>query len=230
MKQGFAIAIVLVTGLSGCASQQEILEERVAAIAEPARSYVIGTYVVDCEPRGEDCGQTFNAINANFHDVADPKNWSWLSSVHGDAFGHNTEYDFTSAAQKEKGYYFCLPLMPATYAFSTISYQNFAGGGSGFNLRKDEQFDARFSLGSAETVYIGRIHVTTSRARNLIGIPLSAPGMMIVSSGSESERQAALAKCPASIQKRLVRTAYLGDAVVRSSAALGVEPSPPSQP
>ena len=85
------------------------------------------------------------------------------------------------------------------------SYWNFAGGGSGYNLDKKNQFDIRFNVVAGELRHIGKIKATLESGKNVFGMTVHGPGQIELSGASEEEQRLALEKCPESV--RLARLA-----------------------
>jgi hypothetical protein len=228
----FVFAAAATAALSGCATTSEVMQKRVDALPEAQRSYMIGVYAVSCLPRGDDCGQGFNSISLNYHDKKSD-DWSRLSSIVGDLFGHNTVYDFTDLARQEKGYYFCVGLPSGTWAFNTFNYYNFAGGGSGYSLREENQFDLPFTLAPGEIVYVGKLKVGSRVGKNFLGMTVQGPDALYLSSDPEREIAAALAKCPQNVRARPVRSSVItaaaarGHPMVVDEAAAATKPAQP---
>jgi hypothetical protein len=194
--------------LGACATAADVMRERVEKIPEADRSYMIGVYAVECVPDGDDCGQTFNQIALHYHGVGNDM-WGLLHSTQGDLFGHNSVYDFTRPDAHEKGFYFCEGIPAGAWAFDSYSFYNFANGGGGYSMKPEARFDLPFTLKPGEVVYLGKLKVMLTHGKNFFRMNVTAPGVLALSSDPEHETAAALAKCPASVQSRTVRSNVL---------------------
>jgi hypothetical protein len=199
------LGVALVLG--ACATAADVMRERVEKIPEAERSYMVGAFAVECVPDGADCGQTFNSISLFYRGVGNDM-WGLLHSTQG-GFGNNTVYDFVRPDAKEKGFYFCDGLPAGTWSFNAYSFYNFAGGGSGYTMKDEAKFDLPFTLKPGEVVYLGKLKVTLTHGKNLFRMDVTGPGDVVLSSDPEHEIAAALAKCPASVQSRTVRSNVL---------------------
>lgn len=183
---------------------------------------MIGTFVVTCEPKNERCAQTFNVLSA-YYRSADKSSRGSLRSEQGSMFRDDTVYDFVDQARREKGYYFCIALPPGDYAFHTIDFYNYSGGGTGYSVREENQFNLPYSLAPGEVVYVGRLKVTTTIGQNIFGMKLKAPGALLLSNNA-TESAAALQKCPENVRGRTVRDASLKVAMANGNPLVQANP------
>ena len=210
--------------LSSCATTTEIVNQRLASIPEAERAYVIGTYAVDCTPRGAKCSHAFNSISTYYRNVADKEVRGRLNWTTGSMFVSDTAHDYMLPDRQEKGYHFCLALPPGKYEVYTYDFYNFAGGGSGYSIREEGQFKLPFTLSAGEVVDLGKLHITTSTGKNFFGMKLPAPGVLLLSKSVPEASGAALGKCPPSARSRpirdsaLVGSGYSSSPFVRSQA------------
>ncbi len=203
--------------LSGCATGPNVLTQRLSAIPAENHSYIVGTYVVTCEPRRERCDQAFNSISAYYRSSSDKDASGRLNSVTGSMFSNDTAYDFVDLTRKEKGFHFCIPLPAGDYVFYTFDFYNFAGGGSGYSIPEKNQFKLPLSLTSGEVAYVGRLKLTTTTGKNIFGLPLPAPGILLLSSDTTEIQKAALSKCPDIARSRPIRDASLTPAMANGN-------------
>ena len=196
--------------LSACATTtQEVVNQRLASIPETARSYVIGTYAVDCTPRNTECFHAFNSISTYYRNVDDKEVRGRLNWTTGSVFGNDTTHDYILLDQREKGHYFCLALPAGKYEVYTYDFYNFAGGGSGYSIREEAQFKLPFAVPAGEVIDIGKLHITTSTGKNFFGMTLPAPGILLLGKNTPEARAAALSKCPLNVRSRSIRDASL---------------------
>jgi hypothetical protein len=76
-------------------------------------------------------------------------------------------------------------------------------------MKDEAKFDLPFTLKPGEVVYLGKLKVTLTHGKNLFRMDVTGPGDVVLSSDPEHEIAAALAKCPASVQSRTVRSNVL---------------------
>lgn len=195
--------------LSGCATVYEGLQAKTAALPEASRAYVMGAYSVDCRAGTGGCVQAFNEISAEYRSQVDPLLRGTLASVWGNVIKGDTVHDEVDAAAGTRTFFFCVPLAPGPYEFHALSYYNYAGGGTGYSMRPEQFFSVPFVLQPGELVNVGRLHVASTRGKNVFGMTLSGPGALYLAPGSPTTRQAALRKCPAVVQDRPTRDATL---------------------
>jgi hypothetical protein len=213
--------------LSACATSADVLNARMQSVPESERAYIVGRFAVECKARKDACRQTFDSISASFRST-DGKGVSHvMGSTVGSAFGTNTVNDFESPGTLESGYYFCQALPAGSYAFYTYEYYNFAGGGTGYYLPEENQFTLPFQLAPGEIAYLGRLKLTTSVGKNLFGMKLNVPGVLLLSADRENDLPLALLKCPEAVRSRAVRDALLLDSIEAGSATVQRDPSPP---
>lgn len=194
--------------LVACTTPAERLSQQVALVPEADRSYMIGNYAVDCEPSGSSCAHAFNAISVYYRHSAKPEIRGRLSWIRGSMFGDNTSHDYMLEAG-EKGQYFCVALPPGDYEFYTYDFYNFAGGGSGYSIPERSQFKVNFSVAPGEVVNVGKLHVTSSKGKNIFGMTLPAPGVLVLSDITTDAIGAAQAKCPDRARSGNARTVKL---------------------
>ena len=210
--------------LSSCASSPNLIAQRLAATPASDHAYIIGTYVVSCEPRNERCAQAFNSLSTYYRAIDNKDARGRLNSTSGSVFGTDTVHDFVDLEHKEKGFHFCVALPPGDYAFHTFDFYNFAGGGSGYSLPEKSQFALPFTLAAGEVAYVGRLKLTTSTGQNIFGMKLPAPGILLLSSDSTAMQAAALHKCPESVWSKSIRDATLKAAATNGNPLVQVEP------
>lgn len=226
-KFGWLYVAYIGLSMVGCASVSEIKEQRIATLPEDQRTYVIGRYAVECMPHNDKCGQVFNDISVYYLSSAGDRYKGFLNSTQGNIFGGDTVYDFVSPELHERGYYFCEIFPSGEHAFNSFRYYNFAGGGSGYSLRKESEFRLPFTTEPGEVVYVGRLKLTTETGRNILGMKLPAPGILLLSNAPQIDIPLALEKCP-----EAVRSAHVRDAPLHAAMAKGhmlVQDEPPEQ-
>lgn len=212
-----SIAASLVLLVSACATNADRINQRLAAIPEANRAYVIGTFAVECSPQKENCYHQFNSLSAYYKSLEDKDIGGNLNATFGSVLGKDTVYDFVNQDKREKGYHFCIALPAGSYAFNTISFYNFAGGGSGFSIKEENQFKLPFALANGEVAYVGKLKLTTSATKGLFGVGFAAPGKLLLSSDPVDGMKAAMQKCPESVRNKAVRNASLNVADAKGS-------------
>ena len=210
--------------LASCATTAEQMNQRIAALPEATRAYIIGTYAVDCTPRRGQCEQAFNSISTRYRGTDDKDLRGSFTSVPDKFFGTETVYDFDSQERGEKGFYFCVALPPGNYIVYTYDFTNFAGGGSGYSLPSESYFKLPFSVSAGEVVNLGKLKVTSTKGRSLIGLPVRGPGVLLLSGTSRDAAEAAMNKCPESVRSKPIRDAFLSTAYAGDSAFVQAEP------
>lgn len=203
------LALAVPVLLAGCQTPEASLRQRTDAIPEAQRAYIVGTLAVGCRPGKDNCFQAFNAITAYYRSTDGGKVDGRLSFVSGSMFGTDTVPDIVRADRGDKASHFCIALPPGAYQFYAYDFYNYAGGGSGYRLAKDKYFDLPFALAPGEVAYLGTLKLTTEVGKNIFGMKLAAPGVLLLSSSPETGVQAALQKCPPSVRGRKVRDASL---------------------
>ncbi len=203
------VLLVVSLLLASCAGGPSRLKSRLDMVPEAQRGYVVGTYSISCVMHGDQCGQVFNSISAEYRMATDHALHNALYWTYGSVFGHDTTHDYVNAVEGHKGFHFCIALPPGDFEFYSIGFFNFARGGSGYSLRSDDYFSIRFVVKPGEVVDIGTIRVTTEKGRNFFGMPLPAPGMMLLSESRNAETDAARAKCPEAAQKIPIARRFL---------------------
>jgi hypothetical protein len=201
--------------LSACQTPEAALKQRTDAIPEAQRAYIVGTLAVSCRPNKEACIQSFNAITAYYRSAGGGSVDGRLSFVWGNVFGGDTVADYIRADRGDKGSHFCVALPAGSYQFYAYDFYNYAGGGSGYRFKKDNYFDLPFTLAPGEVAYVGTIKLTTGVGKNIFGMKLTAPGVMLLSSSPSEGMAAALKKCPEAVRGKQVR-----DASLRATEAL----------
>lgn len=202
-------AVPAILFLGACSSPETQVAQRASALPDGQRAYAIGTYAVDCRPAGDDCIQAFNSISTHYKSVDGGGVEARLRFVTGSFMGDNTKPDYTRLDRGDKGMHFCLALPPGKYSIYGYDFINFAGGGTGYRFPKQQYFDLPFTLAPGEVVYLGTIKLTTGTGKNILGMTLNAPGVMMLSSAHREGIGAALEKCPENVRKRPVREAAL---------------------
>ncbi len=207
--QKLSLALAVASTLAGCASGPSPLQGRLESIPETQRGYVVGTYSVDCRVSKDACTQAFNSISADYRMTDAHEVRGRLAWTSGSMFQANTVHDYINTEEKHKGFHFCIALPPGSYEIHSISYYNFAGGGSGYSVAEKDFFSVPFSVSSGEVSDLGTIRITTTRGRNLFGIPLPAPGVMLLSPPSASSQSATTSRCPEAAKAMPVRSSPL---------------------
>ncbi len=210
--------------LAGCASGPVLVTLRLASTPPYQHAYLLGTYAVSCEPRSGRCDQVFNALSVYSRDSTDNAAQRRPSSVSGSIFSDDTNFDFVDMVRKEKGFYFCIALPPSDYHVYKYGFYNFAGGGSGFSIPKANHFNVPFKLAHGEVPDVGRLKLTTDFGKNIFGMTLPAPGVLLLSDEPASTRQLALAKCSANVQQKPIRLAPLNVDAAKGSPLVQAAP------
>jgi hypothetical protein len=195
--------------LGGCSTMAEQRAQRLASIPEEKRAYIIGTYAVGCEPVNDRCRQAFNSISTYYRNVDDKDFDSRFQFVVGNVFSGDTVPDYTRIDRQDKGMYFCVPLPAGRYSVFAFDFYNFAGGGSGYSMKKEMHFDLPFSLAEGEVVYLGTLKISAATGKNIFGMRRPAPGVLLLSSAPDEAIAKALQKCPEHIRTRPVRNGAL---------------------
>lgn len=208
MSVARTVLCLLAAAAGGCVSQAQIRQAREAAIPTDQRSYAIGRFSIDCLPVKERCVQRFDSMSVGYSSSAGKSFEGVVEAVQG-SFGYDTVFDEVSITAGEKSFYFCEVFPPGEHSFFTMRYWNFAGGGGGFFLRDEDYFSLPFSTAPGEVVYVGRLKMTTSIEHNIFGMPLHAPGQLLLSSDAHADIARALAKCPVEMRDARVRDAPL---------------------
>jgi hypothetical protein len=204
-----SVAFLFALILTACATNASRVNEKLASIPEAERAYVIGTFAVECEPQKENCFHRFNSLTTFFKNLEDKSIGGNLNATFGSVLGKDTTYDFVNREKKEKGFHFCIALPAGSYAFNTISFYNFAGGGSGFSIKEENQFKLPFNLTKGEIAYVGKLKMTTSESKGLFGVGVAGPGKLLLSSDPLEGSKAAAQKCPESVRNNTVRNSSL---------------------
>ena len=224
MRLSIALPLIAVTFLSGCASTPNLMTQRLAATPVAEHAYMIGTYVISCEPRDDKCNQVFNSLSTYYRATDNKDVKGSLNSVYGSIFGDDTSFDFVDSSRKEKGFHFCVALPPGSYTFHSYDFYSFAGGGSGYSLPEGSQFNLPFSVAAGEVAYVGRLKLTTAMGKNIFGLPLPAPGILLLSSDPTAMQNAALQKCPDSARSKPIKNAVLKVAATNDNPSVQIEP------
>lgn len=201
-------AAMLVTTLAGCVTVEQEMQQQVAAIPEAQRAYIAGSFRIACLARKEKCHAPFNSLSVFYRNKANAQQFGRLGVSEG-GFGGNTVYDFVDPANAEKGIYFCQSLPAGDYSLHSYRYWNYDGGGNGYNLREEHQFDVPFRANAGEVLYVGDIRLTYEEGKSLLGLKMIVPGVVELSPGDAPDTQAALAKCAESVRGLPLRTAPL---------------------
>lgn len=208
MLKTIAVA-VLVTTLAGCASGPRIIETRVRSTPESQRGYIVGTFSVDCEVKRGSCEQGFNSISADYRMKTEPEVWSRVGSTQGATFGGDSVHDYVNSAEGYKVFGFCTVLPPGEYEFYSHTYYDFAGGGSGYSMREKDYYSIPFVVRAGEISNIGRIHMTTTKGENLLGMSVSGPGVMLLIPSGVTDAELAVSKCPGTAKHMPLRDVQL---------------------
>jgi hypothetical protein len=203
----FAFSIAAI--LAGCATNSDRINERLAGIPESGRAYLTGTFAVECSPQKENCYHMFNSLTAYFKNLEDTDVGNNLNATFGGAIIKDTEYDFVNREKREKGYHFCMALPAGPYAFYTLTFTNFAGGGTGYSIKKENQFNLPFTLAKGEIINIGKVKITTESGKNIFGLGVALPGHLSISPVTDQDIKSAIQKCPESVRNKTVRNAFL---------------------
>jgi hypothetical protein len=217
----FTLATVFV--LSACASGPDLIDQQLASAPPEKHSYIIGTYAVSCETFRGQCSQAFNALSTHYRDTRKPTARRRLTSVVGSTFASNTLHDFVDQERGERGFHFCIALPAGTYAFHSFDFYNFAGGGSGFSLPTEHQFNLPFTLSEGEIAYLGRLKLTTTVRMDILGMGRPSPGSLQLSSDGPDMQALALQKCPVSVRGKPIRHAPLVAAIPTGTGLVEIE-------
>jgi hypothetical protein len=209
MNYRILLSLVIAIFASACTTLTERINQRVAAIPESARAYLVGTYSVDCEGDERSCGHVFNSISVYYRKADEPEIRGRLNWTRGSMFGGNTAHDYIDVKKGQKGQYFCVALPAGDYEFFSYDFYNFAGGGSGYSIPERSQFKVPVSLAAGEVVNVGKLHVTTGYGKNIFGMSLPAPGILLLQAGNSASAASGQAKCPENVRGRAVRTVQL---------------------
>ena len=193
-----ATAVVAIA-LLGCTTVEQVMQEQVAAIPEAQRAYIVGTFRVECVAKGNKCYPSFNSLSTFYRNASDKSIRGTLNVAEG-GFGGSTVYDFVDVERKEKGIFFCQSIPAGDYSIYSYNYYNYDGGGNGYNLSEENQFNVPFHANAGEITYIGDIKQTYELGKSLVGLKMIAPGVIELSPGTSGDAQSAVAKCPASVR------------------------------
>ena len=206
--QQFVPVLASVLLLSACGTLSEQNAQRIAAIPEEKRAYIVGTYAIGCEPTKDGCRQGFNAISASYRNVEDKDFNSRFEFVTGSVFSSDTVPDYTRMDRQDKGIYFCVPLPAGRYSVYAYDFYNYADG-SGYLMKKENHFDLPFSVSEGEVAYLGTLKISAATGKNIFGMRMPAPGVLLLSSSPGDAIDKALQKCPEHVRTRQVRNAAL---------------------
>ncbi|MCE2028460.1 hypothetical protein [Sessilibacter corallicola] len=183
--------------VTGCATLEQKRQAIEASLDESERAYLVGKYSTQCKGNSNKtkCAQHFNSISVSFKSTDNDRIWDRLASTQG-GFSGNSVYDEVKPELDEKSIYFCRILPEGEYKFYTTSYWNYAGGGSGYSLRKEDYFTVPFSLKAEKITTVDHIKLTTRQGKNLIGLALTLPGQLELKPLSKEELSLAIKKCP----------------------------------
>lgn len=192
------IAASVLLNLVSCTTYSQARKQLEDSLPENERAYLVGKYSVQCQPNSSQtkCAQSFNSISLHYKIDGENKYSDRLDSTNGSMFGNDTAYDEIAYDKNEKSYYFCRILPAGEYRFFTISFWNFAGGGSGYYLSEEDQFNVPFKLEAGKINSIGSLKLTTEKGKNIFGMPLPAPGVLEISPINKDEVELAVQKCP----------------------------------
>jgi len=190
------LALILVS-ITGCTTYGEARKQLIDSLPESERAYLIGKFSVQCKPSngGAKCSQAFNSISAYYKSNTLKYN-DRFDSTNGSIFGNDTIYDVVDTKNKVKSFYFCRILPEGNYSLFTIRYWNFAGGGSGYYLAEEDQFDIPFRLEKGKISLIGSLKLTTEQGKNILGMTLPTSGLLVLDILKDEEVNSALKKCP----------------------------------
>ncbi len=216
IKMGFMKIFKIIIGflflnlLAACAtSQKDIAEKQIEGVPENNRAYIIGKFSVDCKVHGDDCSQAFNSISVDYKSTIDAEIKGGFGSVQGLLFEKDPKPDFVDLNNGEKGGYFCKPMKASDYEFYTYRFYNFAGGGSGYSIRKEDEFHLPFKLHEGDVLNIGDLKISTTEGRNIFGMRIQGPGVLFLRKLNNENKRNAMAKCPESIRNNLLIDASL---------------------
>ena len=225
MRPQIPLLVIVAALATSCGTSSSVLTQRLAATPVAEHAYIVGTYVVSCEPRNERCDQAFNSLSTYYRATDNKEARGRLNSTTGSVFGNDTNYDFVDPSRKEKGFHFCVALPAGNYEFHAFDFYNFAGGGSGYSLPEKSQFSLPFTVAAGEVAYVGRLKLTTTTGKNIFGITLAAPGVLLLSADSSETQGKALQKCPEAARSRAIRDATVKVAMARGNPLVQEEPS-----
>ena len=149
------LALLSALGLSACASGPDTITQRLAATPPGKYAYVIGTYVVTCEPRNERCDQAFNEVAVSFRSAADKTADRSIKSISGAMFGKDTTHDFVDQSRKEKGFHFASRCPQETTGSSRLTSITTPGAVAGIGSAKRMCSTYRFHLPRAASPMLG---------------------------------------------------------------------------
>jgi hypothetical protein len=186
--------LVLIAGCETLDQQRQRIEN---SLNESERAYLVGKYSTQCKGNSDKtkCAQYFNSISVSFKSTDNDRVWDRLASTQGGISG-NSVYDEVKPELDEKSIYFCRILPEGEYEFYSTTYWNYAGGGSGYSLRKGDYFSVPFSLKAEMVTTVDTVKLTTTKGKNLIGLALTLPGQLELKPLSKEELQLAIQKCP----------------------------------
>ncbi len=198
--------------VTGCATLEQKRQAIENSLGESERAYLVGKYSTQCKGNSDKtkCAQHFNSISVSFKSTDNDKIGDRLASTQG-GFSGNSVYDEVKPELDEKSIYFCRILPEGEYKFYTTGYWNYAGGGSGYALRKEDYFSVPFSLKAEMITTVDQIKLTTEQGKNLIGLALTLPGPLELKPISEEELQLAIKKCPVAAHDKPIIRAKLSD-------------------
>lgn len=184
--------------LFGCATHNESRQKMEESLPEHERAYLIGKYSIQCSPNPSrnTCAQSFNSMSVYYQSAGGMHYSDIFDFTSGGMFGGDTVADHIDLEAGEKSFYFCRILPAGAYNLFSIRYWNFAGGGSGYTLRKEDQFDVPFHLEAGKVSNIDHLSLTVAQGKNAFGMSLPMPGGLEISSLSEGEVEQALERCP----------------------------------
>lgn len=217
------IAFLFALFLTACATNASRIADKLASTPDSDRAYVIGSFAVECAPFKEDCNPAFNALSVSYKNINDKEVKGNITHIFGSMFGRSTVHDFANLDLREKGTFFCIALPAGSYAFHTIGFDNFAGGGSGFSIKEENQFTLPFNLTNSEVVNVGKLKISTTSVKTLLGVSRPAPGQLLISAGSEKDVKSALQKCPEAVRSKSVRNAILNIADAKGNPFVKVD-------
>lgn len=194
----YLVLISILVNVVGCTTYSDARNKMVENLPESERAYLVGKYSVECSPNAANtsCPQSFNSISVHYMSNGELKYEDRFDSINGSMLGNDTSYDIIDYEVKEKSYYFCRILPEGMYSLFTIRYWNFAGGGSGYYLGEEDQFEIPFRLEAGKISLIDHLKLTTNKGKNLFGITLPAPGGLEIRRIADDEIQLAIEKCP----------------------------------
>lgn len=195
----YFLTITVVLSVVGCATYNQARKELIENLPESERSYLAGKFSVQCNPNSENtiCSQGwFNSISVHYKSRGEIPFKDRLNSTYGAMFGDDTSYDVIDFEEEEKSFYFCRILPAGAFSLFNISYWHFPGGGSGYDLSEEDQFDIPFSLEEGKISIIDHLKLTTGKTKNLLGMSIPYLGKLEISRLAEDQVQLAIDKCP----------------------------------